>query len=265
LSLDTGETVSFTEEALARTALVYREAIGHAQRLFEAGREIRAEFDFELSVDETATPTTAEAHLFTAREVQAAGVRVSSLAPRFIGEFQKGIDYIGDPLSFERSLSTHAALARRLGHRLSVHSGSDKFSVFPAVGRQTRNRFHLKTSGTSWLEALRVLAEREPALYRELHARALNGFPAARRYYHVTPALDAVPEVAKLSDDQLPGLLDEKDSRQLVHITYGEVLRDAAFKVQVFSALERHLEAYWDGLERHIGRHLELLGVPPAD
>ena len=212
-------------------------------------------------MDETSTPTTPEAHLFTAREAQAAGVRVSSLAPRFIGEFQKGIDYIGDPQAFERSLATHAAVARALGHRLSVHSGSDKFAVFPAVGRQTRGRFHIKTSGTSWLEALRVVSACEPALYRELHARALLGFPAARRYYHVTPDLSAVPDLKMLSDAELPGLLEQRDSRQLVHITYGEILRDAAFKEQFLTALNKHREEYWSALERHIGRHLELLEV----
>ena len=262
LALDTEEAVGFTEETLARTALVYREALEHSLRLYRAALEVRPAFDFELSVDETSTPTTPAAHAFVALEAQAAGIRVSSLAPRFIGEFQKGIDYLGDPPSFERSLSTHAAVARALGHRLSVHSGSDKFSVFPAVGRQTRGRFHLKTSGTSWLEAVRVIAACEPKMYRELHARALEGFPAARRYYHVTPELSAIPEVKKLSDAELPGLLEQRDSRQLVHITYGEVLRDAAFKEQFLTALQRHLEEYWAALERHIGRHLELLAVP---
>ena len=264
LKLDTGEAVSFTAETLTRTALVYREAIEHAQRLYRAGQEVRPDFDFELSVDETATPTTLEAHAFVALEAREAGIPVSSLAPRFIGEFQKGIDYIGDPTAFERSLSAHAALARALGHRLSVHSGSDKFTVFPAIGRQTQGRFHIKTSGTSWLEALRVLAACEPTLYRALHARALAGFPAARRYYHVTPDLGAVPDLRKLPDAALPGLLDQRDARQLVHVTYGEILKDAAFKEQFFAALGRRLEEYWSALERHVGRHLELLGVPRA-
>ena len=101
-------------------------------------------------------------------------------------------------------------------------------------------------------------------MYRELHARALEGFPAARRYYHVTPELSAIPEVKKLSDAELPGLLAQRDSRQLVHITYGEILRDAAFKEQFLTALQRHLEEYWAALERHIGRHLDLLAVPRA-
>ncbi len=151
LVLETGEQVHFAEGELLRTAVVYGEAIAHAARLYRSGVEVKGEggFDFELSVDETETPTEAVAHAFMALEARAAGIRLTSLAPRFIGEFQKGIDYTGDPQAFARSLRPHASLARELGHRLSIHSGSDKFAVFPAIGRETRSRFHIKTSGTS--------------------------------------------------------------------------------------------------------------------
>jgi len=266
INLDTGEKVVFTEEAVARTALVYGGAVEHALRLYRAGVEVKGEraFDFELSVDETETPTTPEAHAFVALEAKAAGMRFTSLAPRFIGEFQKGIDYIGDPEAFARSLRTHASLARELGHRVSIHSGSDKFAVFPAIGRETQGRFHIKTSGTSWLEAVRVIALQEPKLYRELHRKALECFPNAARYYQVTPDLSKVPHISSLTDGQLPGLLAQRDPRQLVHITYGELMRDKAFKERFFSVLHQHLEEYWRGLERHIGRHLDLLGVSRA-
>ena len=271
LSLDTGEEVRFTPGDLARIALIYGEAVEHALRLYQAGAAAGASaaaaggggqgFDFELSVDETETPTTPEAHAFVALEAQAAGVVVASLAPRFVGEFQKGIDYIGDPQAFERSFRTHAALARRLGYRLSVHSGSDKFTVFPIVGRLSEGRFHLKTAGTNWLEAVRVLARVEPELYRELHRRALAGFDAATRYYHVTTNLANVPDLAAVADDELPALFDNRDARQLVHITYGELLKDREFRTRFYAALERRLEDYWQALEEHIGRHLDSLGV----
>ncbi|MBN1837812.1 MAG: hypothetical protein JW820_18290 [Spirochaetales bacterium] len=259
LELDTGAEVRFALPELTRTALIYREAIEHALRLYRAAEG--AGVDFELSVDETATPTTLEAHAFVALEARAAGVRLSSLAPRFVGEFQKGIDYLGDLNAFERCLADHAALARRLGYRISVHSGSDKFRVFPLVGRLTEGRFHLKTAGTNWLEAVRVLARRDPGLYRELYARALAGFSAATRYYHISTRLDDVPALGALEDRELPGLLDDPHARQLVHITYGELLRDRAFRKRFFSALERHVGEYWQGLGAHLGRHLDALGV----
>jgi hypothetical protein len=262
LPLDTGTGLRFSRGALQRAALVYREAVAQAVRLYRAGVEVKGEggFDFELSVDETSTPTSPEDHAFVALEARAAGVVLSSLAPRFVGEFQKGIDYVGDLAELERTLSVHAALARALGHRLSVHSGSDKFSVFPLVGRLTRGRFHLKTAGTSWLEAARVIARREPALYRRLHAAALERFEAARRHYHVSTDLRQVPPLDGLADAELPGLLDNPDARQLVHITYGELLRDAELAPAFFAGLD--LEEYWMALEAHIGRHLRALGVP---
>lgn len=266
LQLDTGVKVRFSRGGLQRLALIYREAVEHAARLYRAGAAVRGEggFDFELSVDETATPTTPEAHAFVAMEARTAGVRLSSLAPRFVGEFQKGIDYIGDPAELERTFAVHAALARALGYRISVHSGSDKFTAFPIVGRLTRGRFHIKTAGTNWLEAVRVMARLEPALYRGLHAAALERFAAARKYYHVSTNLGNVPPLDTLADGELPGLFENPDARQLIHITYGELLRDPGIGEAFFAALERHLEEYWAGLEAHIGRHFQTLGVPVA-
>lgn len=266
VELDTGEKISFPKEELARIALIYGQSIEHGLRLYKAGVEVRGEgaFDFELSVDETETPTTPAAHVFVALEAGELGMKITSLAPRFVGEFQKGIDYIGDLGEFERTFATHAALARKYGYRISVHSGSDKFSAFPFVGRLTRGRFHLKTAGTNWLEAVKILAEEDPAVYRTLHRAALDRFGTATSYYHVTTNLDNVPALDSLEDGQLPSLFDNPDSRQLIHITYGELLRDKEVGQLFFTALLGKLEAYWQALERHIGRHLDTLGVKAA-
>ncbi|MBA7643325.1 hypothetical protein ES703_51049 [subsurface metagenome] len=263
IELDTGEAIDFSIEDLSRVALIYKEAVEHAGRLYTAGIEERGKggFDFELSIDETETPTTPQAHAFIALELQRASVEVSSLAPRFVGEFQKGIDYIGDSAAFERSFRTHAALARKFGYRISIHSGSDKFTVFPIVGRLTEGRFHIKTAGTSWLEAVKVIARLEPALYRELHSQALRSFDRAARYYQVTTDLKKVPDPAGLSDQELPGLFENPDARQLIHISYGELLKEPALSKRFFQALEEHIQEYWLALQQHIGRHLKALGV----
>jgi hypothetical protein len=266
ISLDTGEEVSFTEQTLARAAVVYHRAVEHALALYRAGVEAAGEggFDFELSVDETDSPTSAVDHAFVAMEVMRGGARLSSLAPRFIGEFQKGIDYVGDVNALDRDIATHAALCRALGYRLSVHSGSDKFAAFPCVGRRTRGSFHIKTSGTSWLIALGVTASGDPALFRELYRFALERFPEARRLYHVTPALDRVPAVDGLSDEELPRLLELSDVRQVLHISYGEILRQKGLRDRLFASLDAGGDAYGNAVEGHIRRHLEALGVPPA-
>jgi hypothetical protein len=218
-------------------------------------------FDFELSVDETETPTTAEAHVFVTLEARELGMNVGSVAPRFVGEFQKGIDYIGDLEEFRHTFAVHAALARKFGHRISVHSGSDKFSVFPIVGELTRGRYHVKTAGTFWLEAMKILAIHEPGLYRRLHAAALERFDKATSYYVVTTNLDNVPSLDSLEDRELPSLFDNPDGRQLIHITYGELLRDPDLGPAFFQALNDHIEEYWAAVEKHTDRHLETLGV----
>lgn len=262
----------FTKETLRRQAVVYRAAIEHADRMYHdeirtCGRRI----DFELSIDETETVTTPEAHYFVASELARREVGVRSVAPRFPGEFQKAVDYRGDIAAFERSFAAHSRIAAHFGTCLSVHSGSDKFAVYPLIGELTRRlnngRLHVKTAGTNWLEALRVLANEEPALMRELAAAARDGFAEARRYYHVSAEATDLPDPATLSDAQLPELLETDGSRQVLHITYGILLsaRDSngadRFRSRLYAALDLHEGAYRQALARHIGKHIELLGM----
>jgi tagaturonate epimerase len=261
--LVSGGAVRFTDAELRRIVLLYRDSLELAGRLYRAAVGARGEdgFDFELSIDETDTPTTAQAHLFMGLESQRIGISLSSLAPRFVGEFQKAVDYIGAIREFEQSFVVHAEIAATLGYRISVHSGSDKFSVFPAIGRLSRGRFHIKTAGTSWLEALRVAAARDPSLFRDLYATALAGYGRARVLYHVTPNLAALPAPAEVTDGSAPALLDDVDARRVLHITYGEILAVPGLKSRLFRLLRANEDGYQAMLEKHIGRHLELLGI----
>ncbi len=189
------------------------------------------------------------------------------MAPRFIGEFQKGIDYIGDLNAFREDIKAHVAIAEHFGYRISVHSGSDKFSIFPIVAEETHGRFHVKTAGTNWLEAVEVIAEKEPKLYRRLHAHALSRFEDATALYHVTTDLSKVPALDTVEDKDLPAYLRNDDARQLLHITYGYILEDKndkgdyLLKNDFFEALEHHLSHYFFHLEEHISKHLRLLSL----
>jgi hypothetical protein len=267
VDLDTGQGIRFSRDDLVRAGLMYGEAIAHAGELYRAGVEVRGEgnFDFELSVDETDTPTTPQAHIFVAKEAQRLGVKITSLAPRFVGDFQKGIDFIGDRGDFERSLRIHAAIARKLGYRISVHSGSDKFSIFPVVGQSTGGMYHVKTSGTNWLVALKVISECEPNLFRALYNCAQNAFAEAKTHYHVTARLENIPRLSTFPDSQLTNTLLHPDARQVLHITYGQMLADPHFKTEIYNVLKFNIESYWRELDQHIGKHLELLGVDKKD
>ncbi|MDL2235981.1 tagaturonate epimerase family protein, partial [Christensenellaceae bacterium OttesenSCG-928-L17] len=194
----------------------------------------------------------------------------ATVAPRFCGEFQKGVDYIGDIEQFRREFEEHAMIAKHFGYKISVHSGSDKFTVFPAVGRLTGGRFHLKTAGTNWLEAVKLVAMKDAALYRELHAFALTVFKEAKAYYHVTTDLSKIPTLSLLKDEELPDLFNQNDARQLIHITYGIILtikkEDGSFlfRDRLYQLWNTYAEDYAQLLYAHIGKHLELLyrGIP---
>jgi len=264
-SLPDGLSVFFDGETLSRAVKIYGEAIEFAAAIYIEFFKGNDSVDFELSIDETATPTDPAHHFFIASELSLRGVKMKTMAPRFVGEFQKGVDYIGNIARFEREFAVHAAIARHFGYKISVHSGSDKFSVFPIIGKLTGCRVHLKTAGTNWLEAMRVVAEHDPALYREVHEFALNAFAEANKFYHVTTNLASIPPLSSLSDDELPSLFTQNDARQLIHITYGLILTaktpdgSLLFRDRLYKLWRERSDEYASKLEAHIGKHISKL------
>lgn len=254
------EEYFFTQDELMRCALIYGSAVDFVREVyFQYLKKAPHTVDFELSIDETESITTAQGHLFVAMELVDSNVEVTSLAPRFIGEFQKGIDYIGDMKTFEAQLKQHAAIAHHFGYKLSIHSGSDKFSIFPIIGQYTGGLLHIKTSGTTWLEAVATVAEKNSSLYRKIHQKALEHFEEAKSYYYVTGDASKVEDPARRPDEALIDYLKDDDSRQLLHITYGYILEDEALKKELYQTLEAHEAHFWARLISHIGRHIELI------
>lgn len=248
------------EQTLLRAAAKYGGAVAHVAVMYRAlcARLPEGAWELEVSVDETDTPTTHAEHLFIARELRRLGVKWVSLAPRYVGRFEKGVDYIGDLDQFAADFAGHAAIARALGpYKLSLHSGSDKFSVYAIAAQATRGLAHLKTAGTSYLEALRVLASTDTALFREILQFAIERYETDKASYHVSAMLDKVPRPEDLRDDELPGLLEQFDSREALHVTFGSVLTsDRGFKARLLGGLAANEERYYDALERHFIRHL---------
>ena len=144
---------------------------------------------------------------------------------------------------------------------MSVHSGSDKFAVYPTIGRETRGYLHLKTAGTSWLVAVAVIAEHDPELYRAMHKCALENFNAMLKLYHITADITKIPALETLSDAELPKLMEMPEARQLLHITYGPILT-GALRDRFFRAMHRFEDEYTAAVERHFDKHLSLLGLP---
>jgi hypothetical protein len=269
--------IVYDDETLLRAAVKYGRAVAHVaamHRRLDEHRQARNPrvgstsaaadpFELEVSVDETDTPTSHAEHLFIARELRRLGVRWVSLAPRYVGRFEKGVDYIGDLAAFEADFAGHAAIARAVGpYKLSLHSGSDKFSVYPIAARLTRGLVHLKTAGTSYLEALRTIAALDPAFFRELYAFARERYETDRASYHVSAQLSRAPAPDDVGQADLPALLDQFDAREILHVTFGSVLRwqnadgSLRFHPRFMGLLTANGDAYAANVKAHFIRHL---------
>jgi hypothetical protein len=256
LELETG-VLRFEAGALERAALKYGAAIAHVARLAghlrrQAGPE-RAEL--EISVDETETPTSLAEHALFANELRRLGVDWVSLAPRFVGAFEKGVDYRGDLAALAHSLHGHAQVARALGpYKLSLHSGSDKFSVYPIASAAAGGLVHLKTAGTSYLEAWRVAGAHAPELLHAAMQLGLERFAEDVKSYHISGRPENVPPPAALPGRAALAWLDQSDARQVLHVTFGSALR--TFGDDLRALLQAHPDDYRAALRRHFERHL---------
>jgi len=243
----------FDPEKLRRAIAKYGKAIRHVAIMYQRLSEMISTFDFEVSVDETESPTTALEHYFIANELTRRGIKFTSLAPRFIGRFEKGVDYIGDLGALDAELAKHAAVTALFGtYKLSLHSGSDKFSVYPLLVKHWGRRVHVKTAGTSYLEALRTIASIEPALFERIWLMGLERYETDRMSYHVSAEISRVA-------NRIPGLdlLDDFHAREILHVTFGSALMQ--FGPEIQEALITHADLYRDNLCRHFKRHLSLL------
>lgn len=264
IDLDSGP-LTIDEMSVCRAAVKYGRAIAHIARMFRCVQTATGgrPFELEVSVDETETPTSHAEHVVIATELCRLGVRWVSLAPRFVGRFEKGVDYIGDLAAFEADVRVHAAIARAFGpYKISLHSGSDKFSIYGLVARETRGVVHLKTAGTSYLEALRAVAAVSPALFRTIYAFARERYDVDKASYHVSASVDRTPRPGDVADADLASLLENFDAREVLHVTFGSVLTsrtpDGArvFAADLMGLLRAHPDVYAACLERHFVRHL---------
>jgi len=184
-----GEPFHTTAETVAASARKYLSATWEAGQIFNHIKRAKGakKFIAEVSMDETDAPQTPPELLVILALLSDAGVYAQTIAPKFTGRFNKGVDYVGDLAQFEREFNDDLAViahaVKQYGLpanlKLSVHSGSDKFSLYPIIRRslaRTGAGLHLKTAGTTWLEELIGLAEAGGdglALAKEIYAYAL--------------------------------------------------------------------------------------------
>ncbi len=264
-----GYRVTFDKVLILKAATKYGRAIEHIVSMYRHLEQVSRNkpYEVEISMDETDQPTSPAEHIYIASELKRLGVRWVSFAPRFVGSFEKGVEYIGDVHVFEEQLEVHAAVARQFGpYKLSLHSGSDKFSLYTVFMQRTRGLAHLKTAGTSYLEALRTIAAVDTELFQEIYRYALQHFEADKLSYHIPAQLDRAPQPAVIHD--WPALLEQFDARQVLHVTFGSVLTAKAddgsllYHDRIMQRLRENREAYFENLVKHFKRHLEPFSAP---
>jgi hypothetical protein len=258
-------------ETLFRAIVKYGKAMAHAEQmaLWIDEAETPQGYEIEVSVDETETPTSLLEHLFIGLELKRRHVDAVSVAPRFVGEFEKGIDFKGDLEEFESKLIKHVSVSRYCGpYKISVHSGSDKFAVYPILGRVCGNLLHVKTAGTSYLEALRVIARIEPDIFTEIIQYSLERFETDRATYHISANVSKLDAPDSLTDiEREDQYLNLNNGRQVLHVTFGSVLTKGQctdgrkFRCIIMDTLQANPELHRDILSLHLGKHIDLLQV----
>ena len=243
------ETFAITVEDLAQTARKFLAAVKQAGQVYRAIESAKGKGRFipEVSMDETDAAQSPVELLIILAAIADEGIPIRTIAPKFSGRFNKGVDYVGDVAQFEREFALDiAAIAYAVEHfglpedlKLSVHSGSDKFSIYPAI-HSSMKRFdagvHLKTAGTTWLEELIGLAEAGGdalALAKEIYAEAYAHREELCGPYatviDIDPAkLPSPDEVRGWSSDQYTSALRHVQSnpaynssfRQLLHVGF---------------------------------------------
>lgn len=286
------QAIEITEKLLADTARTYLAAIQEAGRIY---RRIEAakgpgNMVIEVSMDETNQPQTPTEMLLILAAIADEGILAQTIAPRFSGRFNKGVDYVGDPRQFygefAADLAVVAYAVRQFGLpdnlKLSVHSGSDKVSLYPLI-HEALGKFdaglHLKTAGTTWLEELIGLAVTGGdglAIAKEIYSAALSRMDELCAPYasvididrSALPSADVVGRwngerfAAALRHDQ--GCLDYNPSlRQLLHVGYRVA---AEMGTRFITALEKHADVIATGVTGNLyQRHIRplLLGEQP--
>ena len=247
------EPIVLDDESVLRAMAKYGPSLAHAMAMYRRLMEKGIDCEVEFAVDETDYPTKPAEHIVVVSELQRLGMEFVSFAPRFVGRFEKGVEYIGDIEELKRDFEIHAQIARALGpYKLSLHSGSDKYSTYPLIAEATKGLVHLKTAGTSWAEALRVIAHNDPDLMREVLVLALDSFEANRKSYHLSCDPAKIP--TDPTDDEVARLMDVVDSRQVLHVGYGAILKE--FGPRLYQVWNANEEEHYQIIADHFVKHL---------
>jgi hypothetical protein len=242
-------TFEVTDAVLEQIGRHYLCAVDEAGRTYRhiAARKGADSFVTEVSADETTTPQSPLELFFILGALAREHIPLQTIAPKFSGKFLKGVDYIGDVRSFEREFDADLAVVAHAidvfglpaSLKLSVHTGSDKFSLYPGIRRALRARragLHVKTAGTTWLEEVIGVAlsgSRGLQLAKQIYVSALSRFDELCRPYATVVEIDRaeLPDPAAVAEWSAATFVSHlrhdpscpdysSDLRQLLHVSF---------------------------------------------
>ena len=263
----------------------YLFAVQEAGRIYRhiASRKGSENFVTEVSMDEVDSPQTPIEIFFILSALSQEGIPAQTIAPKFTGRFNKGVEYVGDTAQFEKEFSDDLLVidfaikefSLPQGLKLSIHSGSDKFSIYPIMGRLIRRYdkgLHIKTAGTTWLEEIIGLAladDKALQLAKRIAIAALGRMEELCIPYSTVidinpdklPTADQIAswsgqEYARALRHNRQDPLYNPDFRQLVHVSYKIA---AELGDEYYAALKRNADVIArqvkeNLLDRHISR-----------
>ena len=264
-------TIRFDEEGVKRNALLFGKAFDFTEEVYEwirSRRKNEDSIDIEISMAGAPFPTSPENHFFFALELSQRGVRIQSLAPRFVDGSRRHTDDAGAKEAFSRQFYLHTLIAQDYGnYKIAIHSESNPSSLASNSGELGKKYLHLKIHETSWREAIRAIAMANPTLFREIFSFAQSRFEEVSRVCKGTIDPDRIPRLGKRTDEELPGFLEREVSIKLFDTTHGYLLEaeDQAgknlFRNRIYDTLTQCEEDYWSMLESRVENHLKLFGI----
>lgn len=275
-----------SDQLLGTITRKFLAAIAEAGKIYNFIKEQKGADNFvtEVSMDEVESPQTPVEMFFILKMIAAQGIPVQTIAPKFTGRFNKGVDYVGDVAQFSREFEEDVLVidyaVKEFGLpenlKLSVHSGSDKFSIYPAIGRiikKYNKGIHVKTAGTTWLEeviGLALAGGEALELAKQIYKSALD-----RQEELCAPYADVI----NIKQNELPSALEvdqwgsEKfantlrhipghpdynpNFRQLIHVGYKIAAENG---LEYTGLLEKHHDLVGSCVEENLfDRHLKRL------
>jgi len=278
------KTFNITEDQIGTIAQKFLLAVKEAGKIYRHIESAKGKDNFitEVSMDETDLPQTPIEMFFILAAIADEGIPAQTIAPKFTGRFNKGVDYVGDVTQFarefEEDLAVIAFAVKQFGLpaslKLSVHSGSDKFSIYSSINKAIKKfnaGVHIKTAGTTWLEELIGLAMAGGdglAIAKQIYVKALSRFDELCGPYATVidinkNKLPSPKAVSRWSNDEFADALRHNQScgsynpdfRQLLHVGYkiaAEMGKDYT------NALEKYAETIAKNVTENIyQRHIK--------